>query len=64
MVTIVYEKLKFKKTLFGGYNKASVKKQFEEVEREYSGLLEEERNKYKEMIEEKDREIASLIKRK
>ncbi len=55
---------KIKKALIGGYNKVSVKKNIEQLERRYEELINEERKNYEEQIRELDREFEKLAKKK
>ena len=56
----IIENLKFKKKLFGGYDKISVMKQIEKLNEEYQKLVDKERVKYETLLEEKNKEIEQL----
>ena len=59
----IIENLKFKRKLFGGYDKISVMKQIEKLNQEYQRLLEEERVKHEAILQEKNKEIEYLRSR-
>ncbi len=58
---IIRENLKFRKKIFGGYSKTSVKKQFKVLEEEYQKILNEECERHNEEIKAKDEEIKNLL---
>ena len=57
---VIIEKLKFKRTLFGGYDKISVYKQLETLNHEYQLLFEDERIKFETILELKEKELEYL----
>lgn len=59
LVSII-ENLKFKRRLFGGYDKISVMQQIEKLNLNYQKLLEEEKIKHEAIMGEKNKEIEAL----
>lgn len=50
--------MKFRKTMFGGVDEASVLRQMASLQDEYRSLYEEQKQKEQILLEEKDRELA------
>ena len=64
MVRIKAKKDKIKTSIFGGYNKVSVVRNLDKLEKKYQEIIDEESNMYEAQIVEKDKEIAKLLKKK
>ena len=64
MITIVYEKLKFKKKFMGGYDRISVKRNVKKLEEKYQELIDEEIKVLEDQVEEKNTQIENLLKKK
>lgn len=56
------EKLRFKKKMFGGYSKKSVKEQVKKLDAEYKKMFDEECENHKKQLAKKQKEIDSLKK--
>lgn len=64
MIPIIYEKLKFRKKFFGGYDRISVKRYVKKLEEKYQELLDSEISSYEEAINEKNEQIEKLLRKK
>ena len=60
----IVDKLRIRGSLFFGYDKLSVLKRIEKINREYKQKLENERIKYESILEEKENEIVMLSGKK
>ena len=60
----IVDKLRIRGALFFGYDKLSVLKRIEKINREYKQKLENERIKYESILEEKENEIVMLSGKK
>lgn len=54
------DKMKFRKSLFGGVDEQSVWKKIEDLNNEYKSVFDEQETKYRTLLEERDLEIKKL----
>ena len=55
------DKMKFRKSLFGGVDEQSVWKKIEDLNNEYKSVFDEQETKYRTLLEERDLEIKKLF---
>ena len=54
------EKMKFRKSLFGGVSENSVWKKIDDLNNEYKSVFDAQEVRYRTLLEERDQEIKSL----